>query len=369
MKLFEPIIIRGMTLKNRIVLPAMQLMLGLRNSRARAFYLERARGGVGAIIMCATSVDLFLEDAAWGRPDGVHRFMEDMRSFTREFREAGARIGIQLWHGNQLPAGSGAVMVPGGQWVAPSTVDEKRALTLEEVQSIIHKFALASAAARESGFDFIEVHGAHGYLVCQFFSGADNKRTDQYGGDLQGRMRFGLETVSSIRQAVGNDFPIFYRIGAEEKRAGGITIKESQAFALELEKAGVDAFDVSIGLPTGRNASPSKRAKMGTFVFLAEAIKKVVSVPVMAVGRINLPEVAESILEGGRADLIGIARQLVADPEWPNKVKEGRAGEIVACNSCNACFMPLKSSTWKPGDPICMVNERAGREVATPFYP
>ena len=198
-------------------------------------------------------------------------------------------------------------------------------MTREEIQSIIHKFALASAAARESGFDFIEVHGAHGYLVCQFFSGADNKRTDELRGDLRGRMRFGLETVGSIRQAAGNDFPIFYRIGAEEKRPGGITIKESQAFALELEKAGVDAFDVSIGLPTGRNASPSKRAKMGTFVFLAEAIKKVVSVPVMAVGRINLPEVAESILGEGRADLIGIARQLVTDPEWPNKVREGRA--------------------------------------------
>jgi 2,4-dienoyl-CoA reductase (NADPH2) len=181
-------------------------------------------------------------------------------------------------------------------------------------------------------------------------------------------MRFGLETVSSIRQAVKRFPHLLPDAGAEEKRAGGITIKESQAFASELEKAGVDVFDVSIGLPTGRNASPSKRAKM-TFVFLAEAIKRVVSVPVMAVGRINLPEVAESILEEGRADLIGIARQLVTDPEWPNKVREGRAGEIVACNSCNACFTPMRSGTWKPGDPICMVNERAGREVDIPFCP
>jgi 2,4-dienoyl-CoA reductase (NADPH2) len=363
MKLFEPIAIRGMELKNRIVMPAMQLMLGLKNRRARAFYLERARGGVGAIIMCATSVDLFIDDAAWGQPGGASRFVESMRSPTGEIRETGARIGIQLWHGNRYPAGSGDPAVSTGEWVAPSAVDEKRALTRDEIQFIIQKFALASAAARESGFDFIEVHGAHGYLPCQFFSGADNKRTDEYGGDLHGRMRFGLETVTSIRKAVGNDFPIFYRIGAEEKRAGGITIKESQSFARELEKAGADALDVSIGLPVGRQPSPTKRAKMGTFVFLAEAIKKKVSIPVMAVGRINLPEVAELILEERQADLIGIARQLIADPDWPKKVEEGRAGEIVACNSCNACFIPMRSGTWKPGDPICKVNERAGREV------
>jgi 2,4-dienoyl-CoA reductase (NADPH2) len=143
------------------------------------------------------------------------------------------------------------------------------------------------------------------------------------------------------------------------------SIKESQSFAAELEKAGVDAFDVSIGLQTVRKASPTRRAKMGTFVYLAEAIKKSVSVPVMAVGRINVPEVAESILAEGRADLIGIARQLVTDPYWPKKVMEGRTEEIIPCNSCNACFKPMLNGTWKPGDRICVVNKRAGREIDT----
>jgi 2,4-dienoyl-CoA reductase-like NADH-dependent reductase (Old Yellow Enzyme family) len=363
MKLFEPITIKGMTLKNRIIMPPMQLMLGLKNRRARAFYLERARGGAGAIIMCATSVDLFLDDEAWGRVDGVRLFIEGMRSITEEIRSEGAKIGIQIWHGNRLPAGNGAQMVPGGQLVAPSAVDDRRELTKEEIRSIIQKFGSAAAKVKEARFDFVEVHGAHGYLPCQFFSAADNKRTDEYGGDLSGRMRFGLELVESMRSQAGNNFPIFYRIGAEEKRPGGITIKESQRFAGELEKAGVDVFDVSIGLPSGRNASPTKRAKMGTFAHLAEAIKKSVTVPVMAVGRINLPEVAESILEEGKADLIGIARQLIADPYWPKKVQEGRADEIVACKSCNTCFIPMRSGTWKPGNPICAVNERAGREV------
>jgi len=170
-----------------------------------------------------------------------------------------------------------------------------------------------------------------------------------------------------MRRAVGNDFPLFYRIGAEEKRAGGITLRESQAFAAELEKAGVDAFDVSIGLPTGRKASPSKRARMGTFVHLAEGIRRSVTVPVMAVGRINVPDVAESILTERRADLVGIARQLVADPFWPKKVMEGRAQEIIPCTSCNGCFNPMLSGKWKPGDPICTVNKRAGREIEVPL--
>jgi 2,4-dienoyl-CoA reductase (NADPH2) len=363
MKLFEPMAIRGMVLKNRIVMPAMQLMLGLTNRRARAFYMERARGGVSAIIMCATSVDLFIEDQAWGRPDGVRRFAEGMQSFTREIRDAGSRIGIQLWHGNQLPAGSGALLMPGAEGVAPSAVDNLRPLTRDEIRSIIHKFALASGTAKQAGFDFVEVHGAHGYLPCQFFSGADNKRTDEYGGDLHRRMRFGIETVESMRRTVGRDFPIFYRIGAEEKRAGGITLRESQAFAAELERAGVDVFDVSIGLPMGRKASPTRRARMGTFVHLAEAIRQSVTVPVMAVGRINVPEVAESILTERRADLVGIARQLVADPFWPKKVMDGRAEEIIPCNSCNGCFNPMLSGKWRPGDPICAVNKRAGREI------
>jgi 2,4-dienoyl-CoA reductase-like NADH-dependent reductase (Old Yellow Enzyme family) len=363
MKLFESLAIREMVLKNRIVMPAMQLMLGLTNRRARGFYLERARGGAGAIIMCATSVDLFIEDQAWGRPEGVRRFVEGMQSFTREIRDAGSRIGIQLWHGNQLPAGGGALLMDDAEGVAPSAVDSLRALTRDEIRAIIHKFALASGTAKQAGFDFVELHGAHGYLPCQFFSGADNKRTDEYGGDLHGRMHFGLETVESMRRSVGRDFPIFYRIGAEEKRAGGITLRESQAFAVELERAGVDVFDVSIGLPTGRKASPTRRARMGTFVHLAEAIKRSVTVPVMAVGRINVPEVAESILMEKRADLIGIARQLVADPFWPKKVMEGRAGEIVPCNSCNGCFSPMLSGKWIPGDPVCVVNKRAGREI------
>jgi 2,4-dienoyl-CoA reductase-like NADH-dependent reductase (Old Yellow Enzyme family) len=307
-------------------------------------------------------VDLFLEDQAWGRPQGVQIFLEAMRSINTDLKEAGAKTGIQLWHGNQVPPGDGASPLPGAETAGPSAQEDRRALTREEIHFIIQKFGSSAAAAKEAGFDFVEVHGAHGFLPCQFFSGADNLRVDEYGGDLNKRMRFGLELVDCIRREVGKDFPIFYRIGAEENRPGGITITQSRRFAMELEKVGVDCFDVSIGWTGGRSASPSRRARMGSFVPQAQAIKKGVSVPVMAVGRINLPQVAESILREGKADLIGIARQLVADPFWPKKVAEGREAEITPCLSCNACFQPMRRGKWNPLEPICAVNKRAGRE-------
>jgi 2,4-dienoyl-CoA reductase (NADPH2) len=364
MKLFDPLMINGMTLKNRIIMAPMQLRLGVGNPRARAYYLARAQGGVGAIIMCATAVDLLVDDTAWGRTGGVRRFVDTMRTFTDEVHQTGARIGIQLWHGNYWPAGSGGDR-PDAEQVAPSATGERRALTVAEIQTIVGKFAGAAATARNSGFDFVEVHGAHGYLVCQFFSGADNRRADPYGGDLQGRMRFGIETVHAMRLAVGKEFPIFYRLGAEERRPGGILLRQSRAFAVELQKAGVDAFDVSIGATVGRNASPGPRAKPGTFVPLAQSIKAAVSVPVMALGRINTPDLAEAILTEERADLVGIGRQLIADPQWPHKVRTGRADAIVPCLSCNGCFQPLRNPewSWKSDKALCKVNPSAGREV------
>jgi 2,4-dienoyl-CoA reductase (NADPH2) len=361
-KLFDPINVNGMTIRNRIVMPAMQLRLGLANPRARAFYLQRAGGGAGAIIMCATSVDLLCADAAWGREGGLRRFVERMRTFTDEIRQKGAKIGIQLWHGNQWPAGNGAPL-SGAEQVAPSAFSGRRELTVSEIRAIIDKFALAARSAREAGFDFVEIHGAHGYLPCQFFSPADNRRNDRYGGDLSGRMRFGLELVEKMRERTGDSFPIWYRLGAFEDRPGGITAGESIRFAAALEGAGVDVFDVSLGHTEGYGAAPGPDMPMGSFIHLSGAVKSAVSVPVMGVGRINSPKIAESILAEGRADMIGIGRQLIADPFWPEKARTGEGSSIRSCASCNNCFTPLVSSEWKPGDKICRLNERAGREL------
>jgi len=362
MKLFEETSIGTMKVKNRIVMPAMQLSLGLTNKRARAYYLERAKGGVGTIIMSGTSVDLLNENEAWGRPDGISRLKKGLKAFTKDIHKQGAKIGIQLWHGNQLPAGVGGPL-PGAKAVAPSAADGMKKLTIKEIESIIEKFARASKNARDYGLDFIQLHGAHGYLLCQFFSGADNRRTDKYGGNLQKRMRFGIELVEAVRASVGRNYPISYRLGAEENRPGGVTLSQSKKFAVELEKAGVDFFDISLGKNEKRSASPTRRANMGTFANLAAGIRSVVDVPVMAVGRINTGKVARSILKEKKADLVGVARQLIADPQWPNKVQQRKEKSIIACESCNTCFKPIRNSKWRPGDQICKVNPIAGREI------
>jgi 2,4-dienoyl-CoA reductase-like NADH-dependent reductase (Old Yellow Enzyme family)/thioredoxin reductase len=367
MKLLEPIIIRGVEFKNRMVMPPMQVGVGMRSSRAKAYYMERARGGVGTIIVAATSVDLFATDDSWGRPGGVDAFIDGLRPLIVDVHQAGTRIGVQLWHGNLFPAGTGTPQDRRGEPVAPSDTAEERSLTVSEIETIISRFAQAAANVRRAGFDFVEVHGAHGYLACQFFSPATNRRDDEYGGDLARRMRFGTQCVSAIRAAVGDDYPIFYRLGAWEDIPGGINLDDSTHFAVELEKAGTDIIDVSLGGMAGQGftGSPGPEQSEGTFVPLAEAIKRGVEVPVIAVGRFRTPQIAEEVLVEGKADMVAIGRQLIADPYWPEKVATGRTEDIVPCISCNACF-----ETGFAGLGLkCSVNAFAGREAELTIEP
>ena len=367
MDLFEPITIRGMEFKNRVVMAPMQVGVGVRGSRARAYYMERAKGGVGTIIMAATPADVFATDDAWGQPGGVDAFLDGMRPLIDDVHQAGTRIGIQLWYGNQFPAVIGLAQDKRGESVAPSATAEGRQLTIPEIEVIISRFAQAAVNAQRAGFDFVEVHGAHGYLVCQFFSPATNRRDDEYGGDLARRMRFGTECVSAMRAAVSNDYPIFYRLGAWEDIADGITVDDSAQFAAELEKAGADVIDVSLGHMTGAGviASPGPDQPEGTFVPLAEAIKRRVKVPVIAVGRFRTPQVAEEVLAQGKADMIAIGRQLIADPHWPEKVATGRTEDIIPCISCNAC---IETGLGGPGLK-CSVNAASGREAEWTIVP
>jgi len=367
MNLLEPITIRGVEFKNRMVMAPMLVGMGIRNARARAYYLERARGGVGTIIMAGTSVDAFATDDAWGRDGGVEVFVNGIRPITDDIHRTGVKIGVQLWHGNIFPAGTGNPQDTRGEPVAPSASSEKRELTIPEIGTIMTRFAQAFVNARKAGFDFAEVHGAHGYLACQFLSPATNKRSDRYGGGLTGRMRFGTECVAKIRAAVGDDYPIFYRIGAWEDIPEGITTSDSAQFAAELEKAGVDVIDVSLGTMTrqGLTASPGPEHPEGTLVPFAETIKRSVKVPVIAVGRFRTPEVAEAVLAQGKADMIAIGRQLIADPQWPEKATTGRAGDIVPCISCDTCFEPVRTGT----NLRCSVNALAGREAELKIEP
>ena len=371
MKLFEPITIRGMQVPNRIVYPAIQMNMGLNSRRARAFYAERAAGGAGLVITANTAIDNLASEEQWDGTQGLADFIGRLRNLTNQVHEAGGKMGLQLWQANRFPQGRGTQvsskeMYPdSGDRIAPSAIEDMRELTIPEIEAIIYRFAKGARNVRDAGFDCVELHGAHRYLPCQFTNPDLNKRTDKYGGDLAGRMKFGTDMVTAVRAFVGPDFPILFRLGALD--IDGVTHPDSIAYAQELEKAGVDCLDISTGGWGKVPVSPVKRDEMGSLVFLAEAIKKVVSIPVIAVGRINTPEVAEDILTKGRADMVAIGRQLICDPFWPNKVRENRFNEVVACDSCNInCYSPAFERKLAENPPLCKFNERVGREWEIP---
>lgn len=380
MRLFEPITIQGMELKNRVVMAAMgfctfSLTDKDRKGKVLDFYGERAKGGVGSIILGAVPPSYFLPQKDVRQPDDVPRFIEAIGEFVARMHRDGAKVGIQLFVACEWPSGSPVAMGP--EWVAPSPKVEnvmvyvppgqaRREMTTSEIDSFVEQFALAAPRVKKTGVDFIELHLAHGHLPDEFFSPIDNRRRDKYGGDLHGRMTFGLSCLKGMRAAVGPEYPIFCRVGAHDDRPGGATLDDVIAFAVELEKAGGDCLDVSVGATDGtyrHHLSPQKRRKMGTFAPQAAAIRKKVKVPVIAVGRINTPEVAENILVEGQADLVAIGRQLITDPHWVKKVAEGRADAIIPCDSCNAnCWGNIAGKQADGTVYICHKIQRPGEE-------
>lgn len=377
MTLFEPITIRGMTIRNRIVMSSMGVGLGYTNKRVTDFYVERARGGVGAIIIGAGIPDLFMNDEAWGKPGAVATFIKRMQGLTSAVNDAGARIGIQFIYGNRYPLGldmlSGELVAPSARiqqnpsshaFIKPG--ESLRELAVSEIAIIIDKIARAAAGAREAGFNFVELHNGHGMLHCQFFSPTTNRRTDKYGGDPQKRMTFGIETVEAMRSAVGEDFPISVRHGAVDVVPGGATLDEGVRFAVELEKAGADILNVSLATPPFCGGYvPAGEDPEGTHIHLAEAVKKRVNVPVIGVGRIKTPEVAKAVIAQGKADMVALGRQLFADPLWPEKVFTGKGRDIVPCIDCHECYEHATAGNGLE----CTVNYRAGREKERDIQP
>ena len=372
MKLFEPITIRKTVFKNRILMAGMGTGLGIRNENSRRHYEERARGGAGAIVFAGMLPDALTDDKF------AQQFYEWVGAPVQKF---GTKIGPELWYGNQYPSFWGKGIMP--EYVAPSpgfpagakamlsffndTQCYCRELTIVEIKDVIKTYVAAAVKTKEIGFDFVEMHGCHGHnLAHQFFSPLDNRRTDEYGGDIHGRMRFDLEIARGIREAIGDDFPFFWRLCAEEGLPGGYTLEECVTFCKELENAGVDVIDVSFGhegidetAPIAPMAPcPLEDMPVATFVPYAEIIKRNVKIPVIGVGRINTPELAESVLAEGKVDFVAVGRQFLADPHWPNKVKEGRTNEVLPCLSCNTCLY-----TYLEGHSIrCAVNATLGKE-------
>ncbi len=364
MKLFEPIKIRGMILKNRIYMLSMGSP-GQFGDIAINYYVARAKGGVAAITSGLVST--------W---EAVLDNIEAMSPFTEAVHDAApdCKLAIQTlpFRENDKYSCSSVPLSKatrdsfvGGR---PQPPIEFVAMTKNDIKLYVKRLAESAFRQKQIGFDYVELHGTHAYLFRQFFSPLDNHREDEYGGTLENRMRFPLESVRAIRSAVGEDFPIFYKIPAVEEEFGGITLDESARFAIELEKTGVDVLVVTQGVTSHARGYLNSviplynYLPLGSFTDYAAFIKRYVNIPVVAAGRINKPELAESILQEGKADIIGIGRQLIADPDWPNKVASGAWGDIRPCLSCNSCL------DWtyqgEPSAPLpCAVNAQACREI------
>ncbi len=372
-KLFEPVKIGKLQLKNRIVMPALNSKLGTEfgavSDRLIDFYLERARGGVGLIIIENTCIDWPVGKAGtnpiradeWKFVQGLHELAEAVHPY-------GAKIATQLQHTGRQ--GSSMTSAEGQQLVAPSAIpclptgaEMPRELTIEEIEGLIGKFVFGAAITRTAGFDAVEIQGAHGYLITQFMSPYTNKRTDEYGGDFEGRMRFALRVVEGVRGAVGPDFPIIFRLSGDEYIEGGLTLEDNKLIAQRLESAGVDALSVSAGIyespPWYGRIFPTMGMPEGCNVPLAAEIKKVINIPVIVAGKLGNPLLAEEVLKDGKADLIAVGRPLLADPELPRKAAEGRLDDIRPCLYCNEGCAGSMANMWRIG---CQVNPALGKE-------
>ena len=233
-------------------------------------------------------------------------------------------------------------------------------LRVNEIREIVEEFGDCALRVRKAGFDGIEIHGAHGYLIAQFMSPYSNKRIDEYGGNLLNRMRFPLEIVSNIRLKAGSDFPIIFRISGDEMVPGGRTIEDTKAIAAMLEKAGVNALHISAGVYGSAYAiTPPAAIPHGWIVHFAEEVKKVVGIPVITVGRINDPFLAETIIASKKADLVAMGRASLADPELPKKAAAGRFADI---NPCIGCLQGCIGMIRRGQPATCLVNPTLGKE-------
>jgi len=360
--LFSSISVRNMELRNRIVMTAMHLGYTPEGEVTdQRFYEARAKGGVGLIIVGGCPID---EYGGMAGMIGLNhdRFIPGLKRLTSAVQAHGAKIAAQLYQAGRY---THSAMIGGRKPFSASAVRSRltgetpRALEIHEIPAVQDKFAEAALRAKKAGFDAVEILGSAGYLICQFLSPLTNKRDDEYGGPLENRMRFGLEVVQKVRSAVGPDYPILMRIAGNDFMEGSHTNREARIFASELEKVGVDLFNVTGGWHETRVPQLTMFVPRRAYVYLAQGIKSAVSVPVLASNRINDPAIGEEIIRNGEADLVTMARALLADPELPNKAKEGKAHLIYHCVACNqGCF----DNIFQLRPASCLVNPRAGKE-------
>ena len=330
-KLFEPIMVGNMQLRNRIKMPAMAIAMGEDgeiSEAAKAFYVDRAKGGVALMGVSCTPTRL-IEDPMLGLYDD--RFLPGLKDLVESVRPYGARLYTQMGVGYSWGFGDDPVELvsPSGLtcWGRPGTPFRMggpleptmpRELTVDEIQQIVEAYGDGARRTQEAGFDAVEIIAAVGYVTAQFISPATNKRTDQYGGSLENRMRLFLEIIENIKKKTGGDFPILCRIsGADLLDGKGYNLEDTKKMAPMLEKAGMNQIDVMAGWHNANVAMIQTQVPQGSWVHLAEGVKSVVNIPVAAGTQIQDIDVAERVVAEGRVDMVYMARGLVADPQLP----------------------------------------------------
>ena len=362
-KLFEPIKIGAIEIKNRYVVNAMHLGWeddDYVSQRIIDFYIERAKGGAGLIVIGGFKINTL----AGGKnmlSIASDDYLPGLKKLVTEVKIEGAKIFCQLFHGGRyIPSFEiGEQAVSASDVRSRLTGEVPRPLTIEEIKGIQQSYSEAAVRAKEAGFDGVEVIASTGYLVSQFLAPVSNLREDEYGGDLTNRMSFGLEVARAIKDGVGPDFPLVFRISGNDFVKGASTNDDTKIFARELEKNGVDAINVQSGWHESRVPTTQQIVPPGAFAYLASNIKKEVSCPVMTCNKLGNPYLEEEILRDGMADMVGMARSFLADAYLPKKVQEGRVDEIIRCISCNqGCLDTV--FTRKPV--TCLVNPFVGKE-------
>mgnify|MGYP003976154239 FL=1 len=363
-KLFESTKIGSIEIKNRLAMSAMDLGFtteGSINKRFIDFYVERARGGVGLIVVGGCYPEM--TGKVWKSIIGLDKdeYIPGLKKLTDTIHKYDTKIAAQILHGGRSASSFFSKTHP----VSPSSLSHinikqrPHALTIPEIKKVIDGYVAATVRVKKGGFDAVEIHGGMGYLINQFLSRATNKRKDKYGGSLKNRIRFAKEIVVAIKEKVGKRYPVIFRLSGEDFVEDGLKIDESVEIAKELEKAGVDAFNVSPGWHESRTPIMLMSIPRMSYIFLSEKIKDNVNVPVIGSVRINDLALAEDVIDNNQSDIVSIGRPLIADPELPKKYKRKQFEDIRRCIACNqGCFDSLlgfKSIS-------CLYNVRAGRE-------
>src|SRR5262245_32430217 len=369
--LLTPARIGSVEIRNRIVMPPLTPRTadeeGYVTDDTLAYYLARARGGVGLITIEMASPEKAGRHRR--REVGIYddRFLPGLTRLVEEIHRAGAKASIQLGHGGghtrvdicgETPIAPSAIPHPVYETTFETIVPEE--MTQARIDATIAAHAAAAVRARTAGFDCVEVHAAHGYLISQFHAPFENRRSDMYGGSLENRARFGLEVLRAVKAAVAG-MPVVYRLSVEDFFPGGLPFDEGRQIEVRAAQAEADAPHVTAGHyrlpPSAQVVLPPMAFPDATFLDFAASVKRAVQVPVIAVGRLGDPATATAAVASGKTDFIALGRTLIADPQWVEKLS--RDEPIRRCLACNTCINEMRGGA-RIG---CVVNGAAGRET------